>query len=175
MRVLVAVAMTLAAISAPAATLEKLTLDSMIDQATEVVRGRVLNCQAAFRGPMIYTNCDVVVVERLKGANRTTRVSIPGGVAQGKRQVYSGAPRLAENDEYVLFLWTGRTGVTQVIGFSQGVLVLSRGANGALMASRDATNETLVDSTGQPTSDAPIRMTYGNLKARIAQRLGGAQ
>ena len=50
---------------------------------------------------------------------------MPGGVVNGIRQSVTGAPELKPGQEYVLFLWTSRSGLTQVIGLSQGLFKVS--------------------------------------------------
>ena len=58
-----------------------------------------------------------------------------GGVAGGIRQSVSGAPELKPGQEYVLFLWTSRSGLTQVIGLSQGLFQLSEeGSEGGVVS-----------------------------------------
>src|SRR5882672_10248647 len=98
------------------ATLEQLSLDEMIAQSTSIVRGKVTGSWAAFSGPVIYTHYTVQVVERFKGVGQTTiEVVVPGGVANNMRQSFAGAPELNTGDEYVLLLWAGKDGATQII------------------------------------------------------------
>ena len=73
-------------------------------------------------GPVIYTHYQLQVSERYKGAAESTvDLAIPGGVVNGIRQVWGGAPQLDSGDEYVFFLWTGKSGLTQVMGLTQGL------------------------------------------------------
>lgn len=162
-----------AALSAGAATLERLTLDEMIAKSTAIVRGRVVATWAAPRGAVIYTHYRIQVSERWKGPQAAqVEVVVPGGVAGGLRQSFSGAPRLAEGAEYVLFLWTGANGLTQIIGLTQGLFDLTRDTSGAMVAVRRATSETLLDpSTGRPVQDEPLRLRLAELSGRIQSRL----
>jgi hypothetical protein len=126
---------------------------------------------------MIYTTCRVQVLDRFKGAAAAqVEVSIPGGTARGLRQTVPGAPRLVEGEDYVLFLWTGTSRITHVIGLSQGVFTLHKDASGGTTAVRPASSERMVDpATAGPVSDQSTRMSLGELVSRIQQRLGAAR
>lgn len=159
-----------------AATLQKLTLDQMIDQSTEIVRGTVTSSAGAFRGTpgrtgMIYTFYTVSVNERLKGTSSapTVSVAVPGGVAQGYRQVFAGAPSLQTGDQFVFFLWKSPSGLTQVIGLTQGLFTMTVDASGKATLSRGASAEPMMDpSSGKVVTDESITLTYAELKQRIA-------
>lgn len=152
-----------------AATLEKLSLDDMIGKSTAIVRGRVTSSAAAWQGSMIYTHLKVQVLERWKGAPRAVEeVLVPGGVIRGARQSFSGAPALLEGTEYVLFLWSGRSGKTHVIGLSQGVFDI-QAAPGGKLATRAASSELmLAPGTGQVIKDEAIEISLADLARRIA-------
>jgi len=157
----------LAAATLTAATLEHLTLDQMASKSTAVVRARVKSSSSALRGSMVYTMVHVEVLERWKGASAgALSVAIPGGEAAGVRQTFSGAPRLAQGGEYVLFLWAGRNGLVQVIGLSQGVFEVQR-HGAALFAFRGASSETILDARGHPVRDETIRIGLAELKALV--------
>jgi hypothetical protein len=171
---LLAWAVSGAAISA--ATLEKLTLDDMIQKSTGIVRGRVLGSWGAAHGPMIYTHFRIQVIERWKGAASASEdVVVPGGVVANRRQVVAGAPRLMEGTEYVLFLWTSRTGLTHVVGLSQGALSLQRDSKGQGTVMRLASRELMLNQSGQVVQDEAIRMSLAELATRIRQVLATAR
>jgi hypothetical protein len=153
-----------------AATLERLSLEETIEKSTAIVRGRVLGSHAAFRGSTIYTHYRVQVLERWKGGPQATlEVLVPGGVSAGLRQTYTGVPQLTEGKEYVLFLWTGRNGLTQIIGYTQGVFELpKKTGSGAAMAYRAACTETMLDRAGKPVQDEPLLIPISELSRRIA-------
>jgi len=157
-----------------AATLERLSLSDMIAQSTAIVQGQVTGSYAAYRGTVIYTHFKVNVTQQWKGATQSTAdVMVPGGVVNGVRQTYPGAPQLAIGQQYVLFLWTSSTGATYTLGFTQGVFSLAKDASsGQMMAARAPTSETILDPvTGQPVKDVPIRMPLSQLSATIAAGL----
>jgi hypothetical protein len=154
---------------AGAATLERLSLDDMILKSTEIVRGRVVSSSVIERGPVLYTVSRVQILEGLKGAlGSHIDVAVRGGSSGGQRQTFSGAPELKAGAEYVLFLWTGRSGLTHVIGFSQGVFDVRREKNGQTFASRAPIKETLLDpSTKQEVEDHGLSIPLEELLARI--------
>jgi len=159
----------------PAATMERLAVDEMIQKSTAIVRGRVSSKTAARHGSLIYTVSRVQVLERIKGLGAASvEVAIPGGSLHGLSQTFSGAPHLKVGSEYVLFLWTGRNGLTQVMGFSQGVFDVRAGPDGEPVLFRGATTETMLDPrSGQGVADSDLTMGLGSLRARIRRLLPG--
>jgi len=159
----------------PGATLERLTLDDVIQKSTEIVRARVVGSSANFRGSVIYTHWKVEVLERWKGVDQATlEVRIPGGVANGFRQDVPGAPALVQGREYLLFLWTAKTGATYLTGLSQGLFELSKDAADQLLASRAAISETMLDrKTWQPVKDESIQMRYSEMTAHVTATVAG--
>ncbi len=155
--------------AAGAATLERLSLDDMISKSTAIVEGRVTGSSAAYRGTVIYTDYKVSILAQWKGGAQTTvDVLVPGGVANGVRQTYPGAPEFTIGNEYVLFLWTSSKGATYTLGFTQGVFSLPQSASGQTMAVRAPTTETILDpNTGQVLKDQPISMPLSQLISLI--------
>jgi len=163
-----------AALAGRGATLERLSLEEMAAKSTAIVRGRVAASWAAAHGPLIYTHYAIRVSERWKGpAAAQIEVVVPGGTAGGLRQSFSGVPRLSAEGEYVLFLWSGPSGLTHIIGLTQGVFDIRRDAEGALVAARAAASETLLDpATGRPVQDEPLRLKLEELGRRVRTALG---
>ena len=164
------------ATSASATTLELLGFDGLIDKATQVVRGRISNCEGAYRGSMIYTQCTVEILETLKGTPATqTRISVPGGRVGRIRQSIAGAPQFRVGSEYILFLWTSPSGFTQIMGLSQGKFeVQGSGSTQTAVRAAVATagaDVTMLDGMGQPVRDAGVQMTVAHLRNLVAERL----
>src|SRR6185369_10527484 len=158
MRGIVAIA-GLTLVSLHAATLEYLSLNDMAKKSTSIVRGRIQSCAGEFRGSVIFTHCKVAVTEQWKGVSQSVvDVATPGGTARGMAQNFSGSPKLAIGEEYVLFLWTGKSGMTQVIGLSQGVFDLKADTKGQTMAQRAATSERMLDAAGNEVTDSGVEM-----------------
>jgi len=151
-----------------AATLERLSLDEMTQKSTAIVRGRVTGSFTTQHGSMIYTHYRLDVSERWKGGDTAVAgVVVPGGVAGGLRQAFAGVPRLAAGREYVLFLWTGPSGLTHLIGLSQGVFNLSRDAGGDWTAYRPACAEVMLDKDGTPVHDQAVTLRLSDLRQRV--------
>jgi hypothetical protein len=161
------IAVTLATVSA-GTTLERLSLEDMAQKSTGIVRGRVSGCAGEMRQNVIFTRCDVSVSETWKG-NAAPRVSVyvPGGRVGRLTQTIAGAPALENGQEYVIFLWAGRSGINQVIGLHQGVFQLAADAEGTTIAQRAATAERMLDAGGLEVSDQSLRYTAAELKSRV--------
>jgi hypothetical protein len=158
------------------ATLERLTLTDMVVKSTAVVRGKVLSSHAAFTGSLIYTHYRVQVTESLKGGqNGVIDLAVPGGVANGIRQAVSGAPEFQPGDDCVFFLWTGKAGITQVIGLTQGLFRVTDSAGDPALT-RTPGNELMLDkTTHQPVKDSPLHMKLSDLRSTIVNTLGAAK
>ena len=163
---------------AQSATLERLSLDEMISKSTAIVRGRVTGSSSTMSGTIIYTSYTIQVTEHFKGsAQSLVRIAVPGGVANNRRQTFPGAPEFKAGDDFVFFLWTGKSGITQVIGLTQGLFRLSASSTGDAVATRPASAELMLDrATGEPVRDQAVVMNLSDLRAHIASVLGaGAQ
>lgn len=151
-----------------ASTLLQLSLNDMIQQSTAIVRGKVQPSYTALRGSVIYTHYQVQVTETLKGAPAAQLdVAVLGGISNGMRQNFAGAPTLASGQDYVLFLWTSKTGLTQVIGLSQGLFGVITNSSGQLTVVRAASTEMMLNSAGQPVADSDIQMSLNSLRTQI--------
>lgn len=155
------------------------SLDDMIQQLTGIVRGKVIGSRAELRGGNIYTYYRLHVLEAAKagragaghsGANRAgedIEVAVPGGTANGMRQVAIGSPELATGSEYVVFLWTGKSGVTQIIGLSQGLFLAVRDASGNIALRRPAAEEPMLDRSGHQVAAEALGLKWSEVRARI--------
>ncbi|MEQ1884725.1 MAG: hypothetical protein ABL967_06660 [Bryobacteraceae bacterium] len=165
---------------ASATTLEQLPLPEMARQSTSILRAKVLGASGVRKGSDVYTVYRLEVAEDWKRpldrtASRTQEVAVPGGIAGGLRQMVAGAPQLRTGGDYLLFLWTGRSGVTQVIGLSQGLFGVGLNSHGEWMANRAAAAEAMLDAKGRPVKDEPISLKLSELKAQVARALQEAR
>lgn len=155
-----------------ATTLVRLSLTEMIQQSTGIVRARVVRSFAANRGADIYTHYQMEVLEDLKGTpGQTVDVAVPGGILNGVNQSVAGAPHLAVDQEYVVFLWTSRSGVTQIIGLSQGLFNVRPDAGGKAVLMRPSAGEPMLDSSGRLVKDQPFSLSLNDLRAAIGKVL----
>jgi hypothetical protein len=151
-----------------ASTLQELTMEDMIQKSTAIVRAKVLGSHAEARGRDIYTYYQLQVVENLKSAgSQQLDLAVPGGTAAGLRQRVGGAPELNAGGEYVIFLWTGRPGFTQIIGLSQGLFSVVHNAAGDAVLTRPAATGQMVDKSGRVISDHAVTMSLSELRTRI--------
>ena len=162
------------AMALPAATLERLSLDDMITKSTAIVRGKVLNSYTQSNGPVIYTHYRIQASETLKGnAQSMVEIQLPGGTANHVRQSFAGVPEFQAGDEYVFFLWTGKTGATQVIGLTQGLFAVAPGGASDPVTTRPASHEVMLEhGTGRQVKDQTLTMNLSALRARIQSTLG---
>lgn len=168
-----------------ATTLLQLPLPEMAQKSTAIVRAKVVSASGVLRGSNVYTVYKLAPLETWKapasGAPR--EVNVPGGVAGGLRQPVDGAPELAVGHEYVLFLWTSRTGITQLIGLTQGLFDV-RAAEAAkapanvpanAMVWRSPASERMLDPQGRLVRDAAVSMKLTELKAQVTRALSGGR
>src|ERR1700722_13396983 len=155
---------------AAATTLQQLSTNAMIQQSTAIVRVQVTGSTPVLRGREIYTQYQFTVLETLKAAPNgvdANSVSVPGGTMQGIRQMVAGAPALVSGQQYVIFLWTSKSGLTQIIGLSQGLFNVMQDSSGAQVLVRPATAATMVGQNGAPVADTAVTMTLSALRAQI--------
>lgn len=155
-------------VSVQATTLQQLGLDDMIRMSTAIVRGQVQPAYSDVRNSVIYTHYRVQVSTVLKGAGVSQLdVAVPGGTLNGRTQTFAGVPALTAGQDYVLFLWTGKSGLTQIIGLSQGFFAITLNSSGQPMVQRAAATERMLNAWGQPVSDSNFQMPLSDLAARI--------
>ena len=162
------------AIGLHATTLEKLSVDVMVEKSTAIVRGKVLSGDGELRNGSIYTRYQVLVHESWKGTISAAQLElfVPGGSANGLRQSVPGAPILEPGEEYLFFLWAGASGRYQIIGLSQGLFSVVREGDGGVQLERPGAKEMILDAkTGRPMLDAGIRMPLGEMKTRVVTKL----
>ena len=166
MRSLVAFVLAgLSSLPAGAATLQRLSLDEMAVQSTEIVRGRVQRSGAGLHGSMVYTHYSVFVSDRWKGTGgRVVDVALQGGEAAGIKQSFDGVPELADGQEYVLFLWRSRSGLNLIMGLSQGLFAVT-GSSAKAVALQTAPGERMVGAPG--ASGEPVRMSVAEMRKRV--------
>jgi len=90
-------------------------------------------------------------------------------------QIFAGAPSLAPGQDYVLFLWTSKSGLMQIIGLSQGLFVVTTNASGQLMVARAAATERMVNASGAQVNDSNLQMLLSDLRSQIQKTLGGGK
>ncbi len=162
-----------------ATSLQQLSMDDLVQKSTGIVRATVLSSHANYVGRTIYTYYTVQVLEDLKNSGQPAAkqidVAVPGGASKGLRQVVPGAPNLAIGQEYVIFLWTSKTGLTQVIGLSQGLFTEQSGESANPTLTRPAAEATMMDKSGSVIQDQPVTMKLSDMRARVRASLAKAK
>jgi len=156
-------------LSLSGATLEEMSLDDLTLKSTSIVRGTAGESRAARVGPLIYTFTTFRVAENLKGEPvHEVEIALPGGRIGELSQHFGGVPRLEAGAEYLVFLWRGASGVTQITGLSQGLIEVETGRTGEQLAVR-APNADLVVSpgTGKAVKSTELRIPLADLTANI--------
>jgi hypothetical protein len=162
--------------SASGSTLQRLSLNDLIVKSTMIVQGTIQpGTTAALRGALIYTHYQLAVSSVYKGtpSGQTIDVAVPGGTLNGMQQPVAGAPSLIAGQNYVIFLWTSKSGLTQVIGLSQGLFNVATNAQGQVIVSRGAASEPMVNSLGQSVTDSNFQMPLAQLVSDIQTVLAG--
>ncbi len=159
--------------AAEATTLQQLTLEEMAQQSTAIVRAKVTGSSGVWHGTDVFTVYQFETLETVKSQNGAppVEVGVPGGIAGGVRQVVAGAPLLRQGREYVLFLWTGRSGLAQVIGLSQGLFAVERSSAGDVIATRGTAGERMLDRAGHAARDEALSMPWAELRSKVIQAL----
>jgi hypothetical protein len=157
---------------AGATTLLKMSMNDLIVQSTSIVRAHVSGSRTATVGRDIYTYYQLQVSETLKhSAILPAEVAVPGGVYGNVRQIGVGSPSLVQGQEYVFFLWTSRTGMTQVIGLTQGMFKLTQDPSGNTVLNRPVITDQMLDKSGKEVTDSAVTMKWSDLRALIVKTL----
>lgn len=153
-------------------TLQQLTLNDIARKSTSIVRGRLQPSYTALRGSIIYTHYTIQVEDSWKGIpGNTIDVAVPGGTVNGIRQTYSGAPALSNTQDYIIFLWTSPSGLTQIIGLSQGLFNVNTNASGVQIVTRAASQENMLNAAGQQINDTNFSMSLPVFKVAVANAM----
>lgn len=134
----------LTCLSASGATLEQMSLEDLAQESTSVVRGQAGATRTERVGPLIYTFTTFQVDETLKGEPiRQVEIALPGGTIGDVSQRFGGVPKLETGKNYLIFLWQGPSGRTQITGLTQGLFDIEQQPDGPV-ASRKPSSDVLI-------------------------------
>jgi hypothetical protein len=125
-------AFVLAAISAGASTVERLSLDQLIEHADVIVRGRVedITARSAPRG-RARTFISLTVEKQFKGTpQNTVFIEQPGGATGDIALAVPGLPKFSTGENVIVFLKRRRDGAFAVVGDTQGKFNAKTGSGG---------------------------------------------
>ncbi|HEY6345596.1 MAG TPA: hypothetical protein VIY49_29200 [Bryobacteraceae bacterium] len=161
-----------------ATTLQRLSLADMISKSTAIVHAKATGSYTAVRGGDIYTYYQFQVSQTFKPvgpAIQGLQVAVPGGAAQGIRQMVPGAPNISIGVDYVLFLWTSASsasGLTQIIGLSQGLFRMTSDPAGNAIIVRPASTEPMLDANGNAVTDQAMVFRWSDVLSQIQKAVG---
>jgi len=102
---------------------EILDLDDLSSRADTVVRGEVIGTRAGVDDDGLHTIATVLVAETLRGTpSPSMEVRVPGGKLDDIELTITGAPKLQQGFEVLLFIDDSR-----VVGFGQGAFIVDSG------------------------------------------------
>jgi hypothetical protein len=67
----------------------------------------------------------------------------------------------------VIFLWTSKSGLTQVIGLSQGLFTEQASDSSNPTLTRPAAQAAMLDGSGNVVDDQPVTMKLSDMRARV--------
>ncbi len=154
-----------------------MSLDDLIQKSTSIVQGRATSSRTIQDGALIYTLHKFEVLNRWKGEPASeVEIALPGGSVGGLQQDFGGVPQLDPGRQFVIFLWRGPSGRTQITGFSQGLFEVIRSAGGDVTVRRKPNADLmLAPGSGKVVENPAIEMPLADLVARIRQILGGGR
>ncbi len=176
MKRLLALILLLAAPAVPAGATSyvAMTDEALVDEATLIVRGRIVRTLDAEVSSSPRHGWEVEVVDSLKGsAPRRLQVTVPGGRNQDglSFRVY-GAPRFADGEEAILFLHPRRDGRFDIAQLFLGAFHEVR-AGGRTLAVRNLREVSQLTIGNRAPAAEPVRDadTFSNwVKERAAGR-----
>ena len=171
----------IAAWAAPAraTVMLSLTTEQLTDQASIVVRGRVVSQQVASDAGRLWTDTTLRVDAALKGtvpASKTVVVRQPGGETAAGGMIVAGAARFQRGEEVLVFLRPVGT-VHMAVGMCQGKYRVYRDAGG-VRARRELGGVAFAVLDGQgraslkrvPSPDVPLARVVSAVQRRMAVR-----
>jgi len=164
----------LACLSASGATLEQMSLEDLAQQSTAVVRGRAGAARTERIGPLIYTFTAFRVDETLKGEPvRHVEIALPGGTIGDLSQRFGGVPRLEPGRDYLIFLWQGPSGRTQITGLTQGLFDIEQQPDGPVASRKPSSDVLIAPGVDGPVKNELLRLPLPEMMRRIRTSLSG--
>lgn len=159
------------ALSAGAATYRRMSLDELVQSSEYVIYGRVIASRVQWEptARTIWTRTELLVLDGAKGQAATSiAVTEPGGILDGRGELYPGVPQFYPGEEVVLFLYRAPGNRLRVTGLLQGVYsVITDRQTGERMAQPAAPRREVVYEEGSPYAPKAALGTGG------AEKLSG--
>ena len=166
MRKLLVLSVLLAALTASAAVVPRLSLERLVGRSEIIVHGRVTDSRVAWneKRTYIWTHYRVEVADTLKSSGaREVVVSVPGGILDGVGMQISGTTPFEEGEEVILFLYRTPVGYYRLTGWGQGKYsVLTDAASGTKRLRTNLEGITLADPIGRMASGSRASLSSLN-------------
>ena len=164
---------------AGATVMLSLTTEQLTDQASVVVRGRVVGQQVVTDAGRLWTDTTLRIGAVLKGtvsAGKTIVVRQPGGDTPMGGMVVAGAARFGRGEEVLVFLRPASGSLHVAVGMCQGKYRVYRDAGGVERARRELGGVAFALRDGQgrvslkraPSADVPLAMVVSAVQRRTA-------
>ena len=160
-----------ALLPSPATTLQRLSVDDLVEKSTGVVRATAKPENSFQRNGMIYTSYRLEVRESLKGNPVTElEVVVPGGDYQGLHQTVTGSPELRTGIEYVVFYWTGPSGMNYIVGLGQGLFEVHKDISGEVVLKRRAMSSEVFGTERGGEPDHGLALRWRELRDKLSRQ-----
>jgi hypothetical protein len=171
-------ALLLAAISiassAPATTLERMSLDQLARAADTVVRARCASTSARWENSAIWTFSEFDLIERFKG-NPPERIQVrtPGGRVGHISTRVEQAPGFRPGDDAVLFLEASAGGSYAVTAWAEGTFRIRKATEaGRELVTQDSSGASVFDPvTRQFRSGETRNLLWSQFRQRLLSAL----
>jgi hypothetical protein len=153
------------ALSAEAATYRRMSLDELVQSSDYVIYGRVVASHVQWdpTTQTIWTRTELLVLDGPKGQAATSiAVTEPGGILDGRGELYPGVPQFGPGEEVVLFLYRAPGNRLRVTGLLQGVYpVITDRQTGERTAQPAVPHRQVVYEEGSPYAPKAAPLTAG--------------
>jgi hypothetical protein len=117
---------------AGATSVESVTFEELVRSAQQIFVGQVVAVESfradIGRGPRIRTRVTFSIDDAIRGKRVVSVLEFLGGTVGELTQEVAGMPHFVVGEQYVVFAREGDRWVNPVVGFTQGLLRVSRGA-----------------------------------------------
>ncbi len=155
----------LGGMSAQSATYRALSFDALVAASEYIVYGKVVSSRPLWDPSTraIWTETKVQVLDAEKGQpGAAVLITEPGGVLNGRGELYPGTPQLRPDAEMVLFVYRAPGNRLRVLGAVQGMFAVFRDpgtGQRVVAATADQTQDrVLVDAGIQKRSRTPVAL-----------------
>ncbi len=160
-----AIALVLTPSFAPATTVEAVTFEELVKSAERIFVGEVVAVESfrsdIGRGPRIRTRVTFSIADAIRSRGVVSVLEFLGGTVGDLTQEVAGMPHFVVGEHYVVFARGGERWVNPVVGFTQGLLRVSRGAR-----DRTARRRSCASTMTRTSCHSPASARWSSVPAR---------